>query len=165
MVLSRIPAPFDVESYLLPGFMGARQSMLLDEYFNLVGDTGELIKDSGLRLTVDIPFWYDVPDEVTGELGYGDKVPPVLHRILDLVDEIVVMDYRTIVLGSDGIVHQARGELDLATQKGKNVLIGLESGSLPREEIYTLNGEPVRVDATTSSTLVAFITRDDSVDC
>lgn len=132
----------DVEPYLLPGFFGDHHDSIVTGYLNLLATSRRVCTAGGLALAVDVPFWYDLPDERTGENLFSHRHGhgPLIPQILDQVDMLVIMDYRTAVYGADGIVHHAVNELAEATARGKPVLIGLETGLLPVEESYVFQG-------------------------
>ncbi len=134
----------DIEPYLIPGFHGVRRDSILTAYLDLVEEVARRVGAEGLTYSLDIPFWYDQPDEDTYEpvlVDYGGETKPVSHHLIDRVDEIVIMDYRTVAYGADGTVRHGRGELEYASKLGKSVLIGLETGPLPDEDLLYVRGE------------------------
>jgi hypothetical protein len=138
---------YDIEPYLLPGFRGARRQQILTGYLDLVADTAARVRSAGIAFGVDIPFWYDVPDDLTGELTlveYRGARKFASEHVLDLVDSVAVMTYRTSPYGADSIVVLADGELRYAAAKGKRVFIGLETTELPDEDLIEFDGEPGR---------------------
>ena len=138
---------YDIEPYLLPGFRGARRQQLLAGYLDLVAETAARLRSADIEFGVDIPFWYDLPDDLTGELTlveYRGARKFASEHVLDLVDSVAVMTYRTSAYGADSIVVLAEGELRYAAAKGKRVLIGLETTELPDEDLIEFDGEPGR---------------------
>ncbi len=137
----------DIEPYLLPGFHGTRRDRILVDYLDLIAESARRLRDADLAYGVDIPFWYDAPDEDTYELvevDFRGKRKPVSEHVIDLVDEVTVMDYRTTAYGADGTIRHARGELEYAASVGKTLWIGLETFTLPDEDLLYLEGEPNR---------------------
>lgn len=135
----------DIEPYLLPGFHGPRRERILGGLLELTAESARRSKAGGLVYGVDIPFWYDAPDENTHELvtvEFGGVRRPVSHHIIELVDDVAIMDYRTEAYGADGTIRHAEGELAYAAERGKPVLIGLETSELPDEELFEFRGEP-----------------------
>lgn len=135
----------DIEPYLLDGFHGARREALLKGYLSLMDQVAAKLRDAGLTYGVDIPFWYDAPDEITFQpvtVEYRGEEKPASQHVIDIVDEITLMDYRTLAYGADGTIRHARGELDYASERGKLVLVGLETGPLPDEDLLFLDGPP-----------------------
>jgi hypothetical protein len=61
---------------------------------------------------------------------------PMSELIIDVVDNLGIMDYRTVAYGADGVIEHGINELRYAAKKGKKVFIGLETVSLPDETIY-----------------------------
>ena len=100
---------------------------------------------AGLAIGVDIPFWYDTRDEFSYEVNRvdfnGDHKSAEEH-VIDLMDYVAIMDYRTSAYGADGTIAQAVGELAYASQKGKQVFIGLETSEIPDEDLLEFQGEP-----------------------
>jgi hypothetical protein len=138
---------YDIEPYLLPGFQGPRQQKVLVRYLELLEKMALRARAAKLSFGVDIPFWYDSPNELTGELfpvEFHKVRKPASEHVLDLVDHAAVMDYRTFAYGADGIVALAEGELAYADKVGKKVFIGLETTELPDEDLVEFEGEPGR---------------------
>ncbi|HYK89095.1 MAG TPA: hypothetical protein VE398_10015 [Acidobacteriota bacterium] len=138
---------YDIEPYLLEGFLGPRRQAILKGYLQLLQAIATKAHSGGLKFSVDVPFWYDALDEVTGkpfriEFGGLSKLPS--EHVIDLADQVSLMDYRTSAYGADGVIAQAQDELAYATQKGKQVFVGLETTSLPDEDLLDFEGEPVR---------------------
>jgi len=96
---------------------------------------------------VDIPFWYDATDELTGKpmpIAFRGVSKPASEHVIDLVDEVAIMDYRTAAYGADGVIAMAQDELAYASKQGKTVFVGLETTELPDEELVEFSGVPSR---------------------
>jgi hypothetical protein len=135
----------DIEPYLLPGFHGTRRGQILVDYLDLVAQSARRLRGADLAYGVDIPFWYDAPDEDTFEpveVEFRGGLKPVSEHVIDLVDEVTIMDYRTTAYGADGTIRHARGELDYAASVGKTLWIGLETFGLPDEDLLYIEGGP-----------------------
>jgi len=126
---------YDNEPYLLPDFGGIHKERLLKEYLELTEKSQALAQKAGLTFGVDIPFWFDGFNEFF-EPAATLEGRPMSERIIDVVDNVGIMDYRTIAYGADGVIEHGTNELRYAAKKGKKVFIGLETGSLPDETIY-----------------------------
>jgi hypothetical protein len=136
---------FDIEPYLLPGFQGPRRERILSAWLDLVAGIASRGKAAGMTVGVDIPFWYDSPDEFDGQLllvDFNGRRKPASEHVLDLVDHVGVMDYRTVAYGADGFVGLAEGELQYAAATGKRVFVGLETTDLPDEDLVEFEGAP-----------------------
>ena len=131
---------YDIEPYLLPEFEGHHRERVLTDYLDLLGRIAVKARAAGLDLGVDIPFWFDARDEVTGELTCVVAGRPASEAIIDVVDDIGIMDYRTMAWGADGVIAHASGELAYAERVGKRVLIGLETVPLPDETLMVYDG-------------------------
>lgn len=125
---------FDIEPYLLPGFSGPAKHRILQEYLALLDKLHKVAKAAGLPLGADIPFWFD------GFTRYHEPIArvagrPVSELVMDRVDNVAVMAYRTRVYGPDGVIAHAIDEVEYAESTGKAVFIGLETGPLPNEHV------------------------------
>ncbi len=126
---------YDNEPYLLPQFGGVHKETVLKEYLELAEKSQALARKGGLTFGVDIPFWFD---------GYNEFFEPAValeghlmsELIIDVVDNVGIMDYRTVAYGADGVIAHGTNELEYAAKKGKKVFIGLETVFLPDETIY-----------------------------
>jgi hypothetical protein len=158
---------YDIEPYLLAGFNGPRRASILVDFLRLTKRMAELAAGGGLALGLDIPFWYDAPDERTYEavtVDFGGRRMPASHHLIDLADEVAIMDYRTSAYGADGTITHAESELAYAAERGKKVYVGLETSPLPDEVLVDFGGEPKRglPIAGDGGSLVAFVEWDDS---
>ncbi len=129
----------------MAGFNGVRREEILRRYLELVAESARRANEAGLEYAVDIPFWYDAPDEYTYQavtVEFGGALKPASHHLIDLADGVTLMDYRTVAFGADGTVRHAEGELEYAAARGKRVLIGLETAPLPDEELFDFVGAP-----------------------
>jgi len=126
---------YDNEPYLLPQFGGIHKESLLKEYLELAEKSQALAQKAGLAFGVDIPFWFDGFNEFF-EPAATLEGRPMSEWIIDVVDNVGIMDYRTVAYGADGVIEHGTNELKYAAKKGKKVFIGLETVSLPDETIY-----------------------------
>jgi hypothetical protein len=136
---------YDIEPYLLPGFHGPHREAILRSYLELTAASARKANAAGLAYGVDIPFWYDAPDEYTYQpvtVEFNGASKPVSHHLIDLVDDLTVMDYRTTAYGADGTVRHGDGEMAYAAAQGKRVFIGLETSPLPDEQLLDFSGKP-----------------------
>lgn len=125
---------YDIEPYLLPRFAGVHKETVLRQYLALLKDLKEYTSAAGLDLGVDIPFWFDARSRFFEPVAELDG-RPLTERILEIVDNIGIMDYRTRAYGADGTIAQAVDEIHHAEKLGKKVYIGLETVPLPDETI------------------------------
>ncbi len=107
---------FDVEPYLLPEW-DTDQNGTANQYLTLLEKLSAETSGTGLRLTVDTPFWFDnrwVPRDGQTRL--------MSELVIDRVDRVVIMDYRDT---SDLIIKFASSEMAYAGNTGKEVVIGV----------------------------------------
>ena len=129
---------FDIEPYLLPSFGGVQKEAILQQYLSLLTASQTLTRQADLALGVDIPFWFDARNEFfepTAEVGGR----PMSELIIDIVDNVGIMDYRTQAYGADGVIAQGTQELQYAAKRGKEVFLGLETVELPDETILAFS--------------------------
>ncbi len=134
---------YDIEPYLVPGFQGPFRQRYLDAYVTLLSGVSRIARSGGLRVAVDIPFWFDAPDEESGiymEATLDGRRAGVLDHILSLVDDIAIMDYRTEPLGANGALAHSYHELELAASMGVDVFVGVETVPLIDEDLHTFFG-------------------------
>lgn len=125
---------YDNEPYLLPNFAGIQKESILKQYLDLLRISKSISESAGLEFGVDIPFWFDQRNEFFEPITEMEGRPLTEH-ILDIVDNIGIMDYRTEAYGADGVIVHALGELGYASEKGKKVFVGLETTNVPDETI------------------------------
>lgn len=129
----------DNEAYLLPVFAGRHGDELLTYFLDLTFACQKLVKQAPHQITygVDIPFWYD-----TIEVEWHGARKTVSEHVIDTVDEVGVMAYRTTASGPGGVVALAEKEVDYAGKQGKKVFVALETTPLPDQVTYTFKQEP-----------------------
>ncbi len=125
---------YDNEPYLLPGFGGAHKERILREYLALVRKAAVVAGEGGLAFGVDIPFWFDGHNRFFEPSAQLDG-RPVSELVIDAVDNLSIMDYRTVAYGPDGVIAHGIDELNYAVRAGKQVYVGLETVSLPDEVV------------------------------
>ncbi len=125
---------FDNEPYLLPHFAGVQKESILRQYLDLLRISKKAAGSASLEFGVDIPFWFDQKNEFFEPITELDG-RPLTEYIIDIVDNVGIMDYRTEAYGADGVIAHALRELQYASRAGKKVFIGLETTALPDETI------------------------------
>ena len=130
----------NIEPYLLPGFGGVRRSQILQQYLSIVAASRDLAAQAGLVYGVDIPAWFDEQNEFF-EPTADVNGRPASELIIDIVDNVGIMDYRTQAYGADGTIAHARGELRYAASVGKQVFLGLETIELPDETDFVFSSQ------------------------
>ncbi len=130
----------DIEPYLLPGFSGVRRPQILQQYLTIVAASRALAAQAGLVYGVDIPAWFDERNEFF-ELVADVEGRPLSELIIDIVDNVGIMDYRTQAYGADGTIAHAQSELRYAAEVGKRVFLGLETVELPDETDFAFGSQ------------------------
>jgi len=136
----------DIEPHLLSGFNSPRQEWFLVNFLEVLALCAQTAHDNGLIIGADMPTWLDAMNELTHlpvELRWHGALKPVYQHVLDLMDNVALMDYRTNVQGDDGIILHAREELRYAENRGVKVFVGLETAPLFDETLIRFRGEPL----------------------
>lgn len=157
----------DIEPYLLPGFSGPHRTTILRGLLTLVAQCAQRAHAAGLEYGLDIPFWYDAPDEDTFQrviVEFAGAAKPASQHFIDLADDVTVMDYRTSAYGADGTIRHAEDELGYAAALGKRVYVGLETVPLPDEELVDFAGPPRAGPPPDRAQVLALVPRGDSVE-
>ncbi len=132
---------FDIEPYLLPGFSGPAKASILGDYLSLLDKLHAVASSGELPLGADIPFWFDGVDRYNKPVAVV-RGRPVSELVMDRVDNIAVMAYRTRIYGPDGVIAHAIDEIEYAEATGKAVFVGLETGPLPNEHVRDFDAKP-----------------------
>ena len=122
----------DNEPYQILGFDGPARQSILSQYLELNDRIMAHLKERGSDLVygVDIPFWLDEKDMKgvpQGIVTYKGVTKDAAKHIIDIVDNVGIMDYRSFAGGVDGIIYHAMGEIDYADKAGKQTYIGVET--------------------------------------
>jgi len=146
----------DNEPYMIPAFSGRLRDVLLVYFLELSAACQQLIRQnsSGLVYGVDIPFWYD-----SQEVTWRGVRKPMSQHVIDIVDLVGIMAYRTDALGANGVIALAGDETAYASRQGKQVFVALETSALPDQVSYTFAdgnrvAESLAVEATPRTYLV-----------
>ncbi len=124
----------DIEPYLLPGFL--QDEAQLRRYVETIDTLKEVI-GGRVRLSMVIPFWLASPT-LAGR--------PLAYAVMDRVDEVAVMSYRTDL---DEVQEIAEDILRYGDLVGTRVWLAVETTPLPIEQHVVLRREldPARADA------------------
>jgi hypothetical protein len=134
----------DVEPYVLPEWE-TDQAAVITQYLEMLDASHQALADSGLRLTVDVPFWFD-----TISAEYGGRTRSLNQHVQDIADRVVLMDYRDTAEGDDGIIQHAAVEMLYAAQIGRQVVIGVETNDVapePEKVTFYEEGQQAMEDA------------------
>jgi hypothetical protein len=131
---------YDVEPYLLDDYDGAARWPILRGYLRLLERAHALSQAADLSFEVAIPFWFD--SIVIPPVPEDDMVvlKPLSEEVIDRTDSIALMDYRTVSDGSNGTKSLGESELLYASQRGRGVVLGLETTMLPDRDVYRFYG-------------------------
>ncbi|MGO4884201.1 MAG: hypothetical protein ACLP59_25785 [Bryobacteraceae bacterium] len=108
---------FDVEPYSLKQWRVEQNTIALD-YISLVTQLEAAAQPLGLKLAVDVPYWYS-----TIPVTQNGTVTPMNQLVINIVDRYVIMDYWDT---ASRIERQAATDLTYADSvAGKQVVIGV----------------------------------------
>ena len=108
---------FDVEPYSLKQWRVEQNTIALD-YISLVTQLETAAQGLGLKLSVDVPYWYS-----TIPVTQNGTTTPMNQLVINLVDRYVIMDYWDT---ASRIERQAATDLTYADSvAGKQVVIGV----------------------------------------
>ena len=135
----------DIEPHLLPEFRTGKGELILTNFLQGLQKCGDMTKRAGLRIGADIPFWYDAVDEISKQkwmIDYNGKKQSIAYHVIDLMDTVTIMDYRTEPFGADGNLSLALGVLRYASTKQKKIRIGLETAEVADYTAYSFHQLP-----------------------
>ncbi|MBC8351658.1 MAG: hypothetical protein H8E66_06695 [Planctomycetes bacterium] len=125
---------FDNEPYLLIGWHNPIQrGKILRDFLTINAECQRRVREySEMQYGIDIPFWWQERDEVTGkivgEVDFRGKRQAASFHCLDLLDNVGVMNYRDVADGADGMIAHGRELLDYADHHGRAaVYMGVET--------------------------------------
>ncbi len=140
---------FDNEPYLLLGWEDrTRREQILREFLELNVECQRRVRtQSGLSFGIDIPFWWQELDTVTGkaqgEVTFGGKKKPASHHCIDLLDQVGIMNYRDAAEGADGMIAHGQELLAYADHAGAaRIHMGVETFQSPPADVWFVVGLP-----------------------
>jgi hypothetical protein len=123
----------DIEPQALPEWKDPKtREPLLAEYLEINQGAATRARAAGLLYGVDIPFWWHMPDDVTGEpigiVTFRGERKLVTEHLLGFVDNIGIMAYRNVAAGPDGIIKLALDTIQ-RVERTRNVraFVGIET--------------------------------------
>lgn len=141
---------YDVEPYLLDSYAQNKRTAL-HLFVALMQESVAKLDDSDLKLSVVIPEFYDGsqnddPQYQTPRYFYGLKYAYTLDHLLDVLDQragsrIIVMAYRNVAEGENGIIEIAKDEIAEATGHRTKVVVAEETGDVSPSYV-TFHGMP-----------------------
>ena len=117
---------FDVEPHQLLAWSDpAERETLLAHFLDVNERAVARARAAGLAYGVDVPFWF-----------------PAIPRLLLSIDNLGIMDYRTIAAGPDGIIEHAMDTIEQADNLARTrVFVGVET-SVHTGKFLFLTGVP-----------------------
>lgn len=116
----------DIEAHLVAQWQQQRNSVA-SQLLDLFAKVKSRLNAVSLPLAVDMPVWWD------GFAVVRDGVSRPLHQwVIDAADRVVLMDYRDT---EARIIADAESELRYASNRGKEIVVGVETMCIPPELI------------------------------
>jgi hypothetical protein len=128
----------DVEPYLLPEW-GRDRDAVISSFLAMLEEVGAQAATDDLVLDVALPFWFDGV-AVREPAGDSFTTTSLTAEVLRRADSIAVMDYRTEVGTSNGVLALGAAELATGAELGRHVWLGLETTRLPDETFVRFRG-------------------------
>ena len=133
---------YDVEPYLADEWKAgaaSRRAVML-EYLDALRKARSLLRAQapGLRLAVDIPFWWDRDDL---RIGFRGREKRFSEHVQDATDYVVLMSYRR---QPGQVLATAENEMRYARRTNKVVFLALETNPLLRDGDISFSGLPPR---------------------
>jgi hypothetical protein len=138
---------FDVEPYTLVGYADpVFATRLLEDFLRMISLCARRIHaERGLRFTCDVPAYFYPASGLELQrvlVKFGGKRKTVGEHLTDLLDVVTIMDYHNQADGAGGVIAGALPALRYAAQKGKTILVGIETSVEPDSTIYFVCGLP-----------------------
>ncbi len=140
---------FDNEPYLIIGWADpSRRKRILSEFLTLNKMCVERVHDhSDMEFGIDIPFWWDSRDdvtgEITGEVAFGGKIQPASYHCVDILDNVGIMNYRDTADGADGMYAHGNQLLAYADRgKKTKIYMGVETFMYEPTDVWFVLGLP-----------------------
>ena len=140
---------YDNEPYLLIGWRDwERREQILREFLDLNVECQRRIREnSDMVFGIDIPFWWNLKDDVTGKVNgmvtYNGERKPVDFHCIDLLDNVGIMNYRDAADGADGMIAHGMRILDYADEAKKaEIYLGVETFTYQPTEVWFPVGIP-----------------------
>jgi len=137
---------FDNEPYLLLGWSNHRQrENILHDLMTLNVECQRRCRASGLQFGVDLPFWWSVPDDETGEatgvVTFGSERKSAAFHCIDRLDNVGIMNYRDRADGADGMLAHGLPLLRYAEQVDTAaVFMGIETFQYAPQPVWFVVG-------------------------
>lgn len=117
----------DIEPHVLMNWEHDRTQISLN-YLKIHKEISEKAHQNGLELSVAMPVWWN-----TFEITFEGKTKKFSEHVIDIVDEVVMMDYRDFAIGELGLIESIEPEASYAKKAEKKITLGVETQNLPHE--------------------------------
>lgn len=120
----------DVEPYILSIWQTNKNKAITD-YMNYISYLKTFGAKNGLKVAVDIPFWFD-------EIKLQKQKVNLAEYVISQVDSVSIMAYRD---RAQSIIDIVKNEMDYAKKYNKNIVISVETGNTSEGENITFYQE------------------------
>ncbi len=116
---------YDVEPYTLTEWSSTSTSNdIANQYLDLLEKLNSATQGTSLKLSVDVPFWYDTCSKCT--ITRNGQTLNMSNAVIDRVNNVTLMDYSDT---ASLIISRASGEISYAKSVGKTATIGVNTAS------------------------------------
>lgn len=127
---------YDIEPYLLPRYEKNKASVLKN-YITFIDELATTASESGIKLSIVVPHFYDSTQGWTPSIEYGGTQAHAFDHVLSILNRregniIIVMAYRDHAKGEDGTIELSRAEVHAASRlRGSTtVIVAQETGDV-----------------------------------
>ena len=146
---------FDIEPYLLWAWRSPQgRQQVLRRYLDLLQWCRRRMDNEfpGMKLGVDIPFWWQSTDARTGraigDVAFNGETKAASFHVIDMLDNVGIMNYRNRAAGPNGMVALGEDLLVYADRARKTAIwMGVETSRDDASPVWFAIGLPKDVAA------------------
>jgi hypothetical protein len=138
---------FDVEPYLLLGYSDPEyRPQLLQDFLAMVSQCATRVRtEPDMTFSCDVPAWFYPGGGLERErltVTFKGKEQTVGEHLTDLLETVTIMDYTNQADGAGGIIARGLPALRYAAERGKKIIVGLETFSEGDSTVWFACGLP-----------------------
>jgi hypothetical protein len=138
---------FDVEPYVLLGYSDPEyRTQILAEFLEMVSQCATRVRiEPNMRFSCDVPAWFYPGGGLERErlmAMFNGEEKTVGEHLTDLLETVTIMDYTNQADGAGGIIARGLPTLSYAAERGKKIVVGLETFSEGDSTVWFVCGLP-----------------------
>jgi hypothetical protein len=138
---------FDVEPYALLGYSDPQyRTQILEEFLEVISQCATRVQaEPGMRFSCDVPAWFYPGGGLEREklmVTFKGEEKTVGEHLTDLLEAVTIMDYTNQADGAGGIIARGLPALSYAAERGKKIVVGLETFSESEGSTWFVCGLP-----------------------